>query len=438
MDLPQFTADLFRFLQASPTSFHAIDTMRQGCRAMGMTELSENETWGKLTAGKSYYLVRDHGALIAFCLGATAQHGDGFRLLATHCDSPALQIKPRAEVVNASPYLQLAVEVYGGPLLNTWFDRDLSLAGRVCFLDYQGVLKEVLVDFSRPFLIIPSLAIHFDREANSQKSVDAQKHLPPVLAQLHHDKPASFNEIVMGQLKRQYPDEQAREIISFDLFCYDPQPPAILGYGEEFISGGRLDNLLSCHAALTAMGEAGNCQNTMLLCANHEENGSTSAVGAHGSFALDVLARLLPEEEDRQITLRNSFLLSLDNAHAIHPNFKDKADPGHMVQLNGGPVLKLNANQRYATSARSAAVVKVLAREANVPIQEFVMRSDLPCGSTIGPITAAKLGITTADIGAPTLAMHSIREMTGSRDPYLLYQLVRHFLGTPLNHLLDR
>lgn len=438
MDLPQFNADLFRFLQSSPTSFHAIETMGQRCRLAGMTELAENQVWGNLVSGKSYYVIRDQGALIAFCLGSATTPGDGFRILATHCDSPALQVKPRAEVSGAAPYLQLGVEVYGAPLLNTWFDRDLALAGRVCYLDQQGALSEALIDFARPLLTIPSLAIHYDREANSQKSVDAQRQLPPLLAQVNQEGGTDFQAMVLGQLKRQYPQVQAREIISFDLFCYDPQPPAILGHGEEFISAGRLDNLLSCHAALTAMEASGNSWNTLLLCANHEENGSTSAIGAQGSFGADILARLLPEIENRQIALRNSFLVSLDNAHALHPNFKDKTDPAHIVHLNGGPVLKLNANQRYATSARSAAVIKVLAREAAVPIQEFVMRSDLPCGSTIGPISAAKLGVSTVDVGAPTLAMHSIRETTGSRDPYQLYQLACRFLGGPIDHLLKK
>lgn len=438
MDLSQFNADLFRFLQASPTSFHAIETMGHRCRAAGMIELAENQAWGNLVSGKSYYVIRDRGALIAFCLGSAASPADGFRILATHCDSPALQVKPRAEVIGASPYLQLGVEVYGAPLLTTWFDRDLALAGKVCYLDQQGAFFEALIDFARPMLTIPSLAIHYDREANSQKSVDSQRHLPPLLAQVHDEGGTDFQAMILDQLNRQYPQAQAGELLSFDLFCYDPQPPAILGYGEEFISAGRLDNLLSCHAALAAMEDAGQSWNTLLLCANHEENGSTSAIGAHGSFAADILARLLPAIEQRQIAMRNSFLISLDNAHAIHPNFQDKADPAHIVHLNGGPVLKLNANQRYATSARSAAVIKVLAKGAAVPLQEFVMRSDLPCGSTIGPISAAKLGISTVDIGAPTLAMHSIRETTGSRDPYLLYQLACRFLGGPFDHLLKR
>lgn len=362
--------------------------------------------------------------------------GNGFRLLATHCDSPGLQIKPRAEV-NSPPYLQLGVEVYGGPLLNTWFDRDLSIAGAICYLDNLGKIHEKLVDFQRSLLVIPSLAIHFDREANTNKSVDAQKHLPPLFAQIINEKLPDLTEILKDQLINQYPGSSTQEILGFDLFCYDMQPPTILGYTKDFISSGRLDNLLSCHIALTALQQTGTRRNTMLLCANHEENGSTSTIGAHGSFINDIFARLLPESENRQIALRNSFLISLDNAHAVHPNFKDKSDPAHTVTLNGGPVIKINANQHYATSGRSAAVIKILARDAGVPVQEFVMRSDLPCGSTIGPMTAAKLGIATVDIGAPTLAMHSIRELTGNRDPHLLYLVVSEFLNASCQFLIN-
>ena len=427
--IQEHNRDLFAFLDGCPTAFHATEMIRRRLLRAGMTELQENQRW-QLKPGHCYFTVRENAALAAFSVGASEGPTDGFRMLATHGDSPGLQIKPQAAVATP-PYLQLGVEIYGGPLLGTWFDRELSLAGRVSCLGGNDTIEEFLIDFRRPLMVVPSLAIHFDREANNGRAIDKQKFMPPLLAQALTDQLTNFPEIIMAQLHRQYPQSNVRELLGFDLFCYDPHPAAHFGLDDEFISAGRLDNLLSCHAATTAMTAVDGQRNTMFFCANHEENGSLSSTGAHGSLLSDLFARLLPDHEERQIALRNSFLLSVDNAHATHPNFKDKSDPQHTVHLNAGPVLKINANQRYATNSRSTALCKLLARDSDVPLQEFVMRSDLPCGSTIGPMTAAALGVETVDIGAPTLGMHSIREVTGYRYPHLLSQLLRGFLSSP-------
>lgn len=424
----EYNKELFNYLDSSPTAFHAITNIRAGLLQSGMTELNENMTW-HIEKGQGYFVVRENCALVAFTIGSEEPLESGFRMIGSHSDSPGLQLKPHA-AVSSPPYLQLGVEIYGGPLLNPWFDRDLSLAGRVSCSNVEGNLHDYLVDFQRPLLTIPSLAIHFDRDANNGRAIDKQKFLPPLLAQAVADQLPDFYDILLKQLKHQYPENDIQSILGFDLFCYDPQKAANIGLNNDFIASSRLDNLLSCHVALKSIGSVGTKRNTLFLCTNHEENGSTSTTGAYGTFIENIFERLVPEPEKRQITLRNSFLISIDNAHAVHPNFKDKSDSGHDVVLNGGPVIKINANQRYATNSRSAALFKLIATEAGVPFQEFVMRTDMPCGSTIGPMIAAKLGIETVDVGAPTLSMHSIRELAGSNDPFLMYGVISKFLSS--------
>ncbi len=434
MDQTQYNKSLFSFLTSSPTPYHATAGMEDFLRSHGFGQLQENNQW-HLQQGHSYYVTRENSATIAFTLGSNEEVVYGFRMLAAHTDSPCLQIKPRPDVKTGT-YHQLGVEVYGGPLLGSWFDRDLCLAGRVvCTTDDQK-LAVLLVNFNRALLTIPSIAIHFNREANSGTSIDKQKHLPPIIAQALDQQLPELHALLRDQLQLQHPKVKLGKILAFDLFCYDFQGPGYLGRDNEFISSARLDNLLSCHVGIMALGHADRTKNTLLFCANHEENGSTSATGAHGSFIDSVLDRLADDAESRRRALSNSFLVSMDNAHAAHPNFMDKMDPHHEIHLNKGPVIKINANQRYATSSLSAAIYKDICREIDITPQEFVMRSDLPCGSTIGPITAARLGIKTIDIGAPTLAMHSIRELTGSSDPFLLYRTISQFLHSDTHHKL--
>jgi len=425
-------ASLFDFLRSSPSPFHAVNAMAGQLSDAGFVLLREDEYWS-LTPGSSYYLIREDASLIAFRLGSGVTADEGFRMLATHSDSPGLQIKPKADRQSGT-YLQLGVEVYGGPLLNPWFDRDLSIAGRLCCQLDDGSLRTLLIDFTRPLLVIPSLAIHFDRSANENKTINAQNQLAPIIAQSISDQLPSFQQILLQKLASTYPDLQIKDIIGFELFCYDYQQPVHTGLNNEFISASRLDNLLSCHIAARALIDTENKHNTMLFCANHEETGSVSSSGARGAFLSSVLERILPDPQARQISLARSYLVSIDNAHAVHPNFRDSSEPQHETLLNGGPVIKINASQRYATNCISSGLFKIFAREAEIPVQEFVMRSDLPCGSTIGPLTAARLGVRTVDVGVATLSMHSIREMAGSRDPHLLYRAILRFLtsGTGL------
>jgi aspartyl aminopeptidase len=435
MNFTLYNATLFPFLFSSPTPFHAVANIEMHLAHQGFIRLRENEHW-QLLKGQAYYLIRDDGAIIAFILGSDESCEQGFRMLAAHTDSPCLQIKPRAEIKTGS-YLQLGVEVYGGSLLAPWFDRDLSLAGRVCCRMRNGNLAVFLINFRRPLLTIPSIAIHFDRDANKNCGINQQKHLPPILSQVIDQQLPEFNSLLLEQILQEHADAAIEEILAFDMFCYDFQEPAYTGARNDFISSGRLDNLLSCHAGMTALGKAERSRNVLLFCANHEENGSTSTSGAQGSFLESALERIISDPTSRRITLSNSFLISMDNAHAAHPNFMEKIDSAHEIHLNTGPVIKLNANQRYATNSLSAAIYKQVCKEAQIIPQEFVMRSDLPCGSTIGPITAARLGVRTVDIGAASLAMHSIREHTGSLDPFLLYRTIEQFLKSDAHKKLS-
>jgi aspartyl aminopeptidase len=435
MNFTLYNATLFPFLFSSPTPFHAVANIEMHLAQQGFIRLRENEHW-QLLKGQAYYLIRDNGAIIAFILGSDESCEQGFRMLAAHTDSPCLQIKPRAEIKTGS-YLQLGVEVYGGSLLAPWFDRDLSLAGRVCCRMRNGNLAVFLINFRRPLLTIPSIAIHFDRDANKNCGINQQKHLPPILSQVIDQQLPEFNSLLLEQILQEHADAAIEEILAFDMFCYDFQEPAYTGARNDFISSGRLDNLLSCHVGMTALGKAERSSNVLLFCANHEENGSTSTSGAQGSFLESALERIISDPLSRRIALGNSFLISMDNAHAAHPNFMEKIDSAHEIHLNTGPVIKLNANQRYATNSLSAAIYKQVCKEAQIIPQEFVMRSDLPCGSTIGPITAARLGVRTVDIGAASLAMHSIREHTGSLDPFLLYRTIEQFLKSDAHKKLS-
>ncbi len=424
MQYTEYNRQFFSFLTAATSPFHAVQEMTQYLEQKGFSRLIEREEW-QLEEGHSYYVTRDDAAIIAFSLGKKEQPEDGFRIVGAHTDSPSLKIKPAMEQKGSPKDLKrLGVEVYGGALLSTWFDRDLSLSGRI-FIDQQDKVapQSYLLNFKRPILTIPSLAIHLNREANNGVNINKQEHLAPFFTQGEEE----FTSLLIRQFHKEYPAcGKSCNITGFDLFCHDSVPPSLTGAEEEFISAGRLDNLLSCFAGVQAVSQEKD-KNTLLFCANHEENGSLSTSGADGNFLQAVLQRLLPKPETFYRAMANSFCISLDNAHASHPGYPEKKDANHDILLNYGPVIKFNANQRYATNGETAAVFTAICQGAEISPQKFVMRSDMPCGSTIGPMTAARLGIRTVDIGAATLAMHSIREFTGTLDPWFCYQAVREF-----------
>ncbi|HID71050.1 MAG TPA: M18 family aminopeptidase [Desulfobacterales bacterium] len=426
MHLEQFNQDFFSFLSSSPTPFHAVKYISDLFQKNGFKQLFENRTWDT-RAGEGYYCVRDNGTIIGIKLAKKSAANAAWRMTGAHTDSPALQLKP-IPVRDSNSTTQLCVEVYGGPLLATWFDRDLGIAGRVMCSDEKGTILTCLIDFKRPVAIIPSLAIHLDRDANKEHTVKRQKHLYPLLCHSTNGQEKTFfNDVLLQQIKLEHPDLPVKNILGFDLFCYDTQPPTVTGVHNDFITAGRLDNLVSCFVSAKSLLQNQINDNCLMLCSNHEEIGSSSMAGARGNFLSTVLSRLIPEASDRNMALHDSYFLSLDNAHGVHPNFPEKHDPQHLPLLNHGPVIKYNSNQRYATTSKSAALYKMLASEVDVPVQEFVMNNDLTCGSTIGPIAATNLGIQTVDIGIPSLAMHSIRETSGVKDPYMLYQTISHF-----------
>lgn len=424
MDKSHYLQSLLDFLHQSPTAFHAVSSSIQILERSGFTRLDQGQQQ-PLAAGR-YYVTRNDSSLIAFTWQG-AGNPTPLQMVGAHTDSPCLKLKPNS-VQEQQNYLQLGVEVYGGALLGPWFDRELSLAGQVCWHDGENTLQTALVDFKRAIGIIPSLAIHLDREVNKGREINRQRELVPILG-LTGDTDEGFAKMLQQQLEHDQPGVVSPDITDHELFFYDAAPPALIGLHREFITGARLDNLLSCHAAVQALIGAEDSSNSMIILHDHEEVGSVSASGAQGSFVRDIIERLLPDVEQRQSMVNNSFLISADNAHAVHPNFVDKHDPQHQPKMNHGLVIKTNANQRYATNARTAAQFRMLCRRAEVPVQEFVMRSDMACGSTIGPLTAAEIGVQTVDVGIPSLAMHSIRETAASSDCWALYKVLTTFFN---------
>lgn len=421
------TRDLLDYIHASPTPHHCVAESARRLLEGGFVELSEGDAW-KLEAGRGYF-VRRGGALLAFRTGKKAAAQAGFRVLGAHTDSPNLRVKPQPDVV-ADGYLQLGVEVYGGVLTHTWLDRDLGLAGRVLLAAPEaGKTETRLVAIRRPLLRIPALAIHLDREVVSKGLVlNNQRHLPPVLGL----EPA----LPLRQLLAEELGVEPERVLSWDLSLMDVQPPAVGGLRGEFIFAPRLDNQASCHAALLALLRAEAADATQVACLyDHEEVGSGSTAGAGGSSAEDLLRRLAefegPGAEPGSLprAIARSFQVSADMAHAVHPNYDDRHEPHHKPRLNGGPVVKINHQQRYATDAEGEALFEALCREADVPCQRFVTRTDLACGSTIGPISATRLGIRTVDVGNPMLSMHSIREQGGAHDPERMVAVLARFLG---------
>ena len=420
-----FNRQLGDFINLSPTPFHAVSSMAEMLIEAGFTALSEAQEWS-LEQGGKYFVTRNGSSLIAFVVGTDGLAETGIRMAGAHTDSPCLMVKPQPELLN-NQYFQLGVEVYGGALLNPWFDRDLSIAGRLVYKDRDAQLKQKLINFEDPIAVIPSLAIHLDREANSGRSINAQTDIPPILMQAQEKQ--DFNQLLS---KRFLADGE--QVMDYELCLYDVQQAATVGLNKEFFAAARLDNLLSCFVATKALIEAETHSTSLIVCNDHEEVGSVSSVGADGPFLESVVERLCLNDSqaaNKSRVLGSSLLISCDNAHAVHPNFASKHDAGHSPLLNGGPVIKVNVKQRYATNGVTASLFRQMCEMVDVPVQTFVSRSDLGCGSTIGPMTSAKLGVPTLDVGIPQLAMHSCRELTGSADPQRLSKVLAHFFNLP-------
>jgi len=423
MEHAEFNTGLLKFLNASPTPWHAVATMKSQLDAAGFEELDEKDDWS-LDRNRSYYVIRNGSSIVAFRTGARDASASGIRMVGAHTDSPCLKVKPNPEL-RRKGFFQLGVEVYGGVLMNPWFDRDLSLAGRVTFLDGHNKVSDTLVDFRKPVAFIPSLAIHLDREANSSRTVNPQTDLPPVLMQVPEDDATGFNELLVQQIASES-GAKVHKILGYELSFYDAQEASVVGLRDNFIASARLDNLLSCYIGLQALLNTSGDEAALLVCNDHEEVGSMSSEGAQGPFLTAVLDRWCGAGKARSIA--RSMMISADNAHGVHPNYMDKHDENHGPILNKGPVIKVNHNQRYATNSRSAAVYRHISDELGLPHQTFVVRSDMGCGSTIGPVTAANLGVTTLDIGVPQFGMHSIRELIGTEDGFTMFRVLAEFM----------
>jgi aspartyl aminopeptidase len=415
--------ELMAFLKEAVTPFHAVSAMESRLTAAGFREVTQFDGQD-MEPGQGYFLTRQGSSLVALRTGEGSPK-EGLRLVGAHTDSPNLSIKPNP-VKGRDGCVQLGVDVYGGALLNPWFDRDLAMAGRVTVLTADECLESVLFDSMRPVAIVPSLAIHLDREANNQRTVNPQKDVVPVVML---GDPAAFDlkKWLVEQLAERDPRWQGSRVMDYELSLYDTQAPGLVGIDNALIASARLDNLLSCYAGLSALIDADDAQWSMLVATDHEEVGSASTVGAQGPMLMDALSGLVSEAQQNSRLRLQSWMLSVDNAHAVHPNYADRHDEQHGPKLGQGPVIKVNRNQRYATNADGAARLRLLAERAGVDIQSFVMRADLACGSTIGPITATETGIPTTDLGVPTLAMHSIRELASAADLPQLTALLRAF-----------
>ncbi|XP_020570830.1 probable aspartyl aminopeptidase [Phalaenopsis equestris] len=462
--------ELIDFLNASPTAFHAVDEAKKRLKKAGFEQVPEREDWN-LELGKKYFFTRNHSTIVAFAIGKRYVAGNGFHIVGAHTDSPCLKLKPNSKVAKGG-YLELGVQTYGSGLWHTWFDRDLTVAGRLIIKekkDSSVSYTHKLIRIPEPIMRIPTLAIHLDRGVMDGFKVNTQGHLVPVIATSvkaelqklgeqngpidtkvktdgieSHDKKSIDNRkhhSVFLQLIADNACCKPDEICDFELQLCDTQPSIIGGALKEFIFSGRLDNLCMSFCSLKALVDSTNSESSldeetgvrMVALFDHEEVGSNSAQGAGSPVMLDALTRITNSFNSSnklvEKAIQQSFLVSADMAHAIHPNYMDKHEDNHQPKMHGGLVIKHNANQRYATNAITSFIFREIAERHGLPIQDFVVRNDMPCGSTIGPILASGLGIRTVDVGAPQLSMHSIREMCAVDDAKHSYEHFKAFFN---------
>ncbi len=416
---------LLEFIDASPSPWHAVSSVESRLIDRGFIRLEEHQAWA-LQSGGAYFVSRKGASIIAFRMGKKPVNESGFRIVGAHTDSPGLRLKPKAAFATDG-IARLAVEVYGGPILATFTDRDLSLAGRVNVRKGQD-FETHLVRFDQPLVRLPNLAIHMNREVNDQGlKLHKQNELPLIFGFGKDTESAA--QVFLQLLEKQLKVEPGL-ILNWEMNVYDTQQGVFWGADQEFIADSQLDNLASCHAGITALLQAETSDATA-VCAlfDHEEVGSESTSGAGGSFIADVLARIAASqglsEEMKLAAYAQSFFISADMAHAYHPNFPNAYEPGHKVMVNGGPVIKLNANQRYSSDADTSARFMLLCEKAGVSYQQYAHRTDLGCGSTIGPIVASNLGIASVDVGCPMWAMHSLRESAGVLDHHAMIKVLQ-------------
>ncbi|MDD7795020.1 M18 family aminopeptidase [Clostridium sp. 'White wine YQ'] len=421
--------NLIDFIYESPTAFHATERVKRELKANGFQELKEEDRWQITSKGK-YFTTKNHSAIIAFAVGKESPAKSGFKIIGAHTDSPGFRIKPNPEMVIENAYIKLNTEVYGGPILPTWFDRPLALAGRVTLKSENPLCPKVqFININKPILIIPNLAIHMNRDVNDGVKINRQKDTLPLISMINDEleKGNLILKLIAKELKT-----NINEIIDFDLFPYEYEKGSIIGLNEEFISSSRLDDLSMVHAGLEALLSSKTTDGTnVLVCYDNEEVGSLTKQGADSEFLASTLERIVlslkGDREDYLRSLARSFMISADLAHAIHPNYSEKSDPVNKPIINGGPVIKIAASQSYTTDADSSSVYQEICKKAGVPCQKFVNRSDMRGGSTIGPISSSHLNIRSVDMGSPILGMHSIRELGGVKDHYYTIKSFEEF-----------
>lgn len=427
----QHVKELLDFIDASPSPWHVVQTVETLLAAQQFEKLAETDKWS-LQANGRYYVIRDDSSIIAFIVGSKPLARHGYKIIGAHTDSPGLRIKPKAANQEGG-LLRLGVDIYGGPILATFADRDLSLAGRLSYKSESGKITGRLIKFEQALLRLPNLAIHMNRGVNEDGlKLHKQNELPLILAAANQQLPQDYFYSLLALAAGLTPEQ----ILSWELNVYDTQKGAIWGAEQEFYADSQLDNLASCHAGLTALLDKNNAAPAKtLVCAlfDHEEIGSESTKGAAGSFLSDILERIATatkhNREDYQRSLAHSFMISADMAHAYQPNFPAAYDASHKVLVNQGVVIKSNVNQRYSTESVSAAMFMDYCQQVNVPYQTYSHRCDLPCGSTIGPIISSKLGIRAIDVGNPMWAMHSIRESAGVLDHGYMIKVLSCFFA---------
>ncbi|MBP1743166.1 MAG: family aminopeptidase [Firmicutes bacterium] len=410
--------ELIDFIYESPNSYHAVSSIKKILLENGFSELQDDDRW-QIERGGRYFAVKNGSAITAFVAGLGDVSEKGFRMIGAHTDSPGFRIKPSPEINAEGAYVKLNTEVYGGPILNTWMDRPLAAAGRVTVESGDVMKPEVmLVNFRKPILVIPNLAIHMNRNINTGIELNRQKDVLPLMATISEnlESGSCFIKALAEEL-----DVPEKKILDFDLFLYEYEKGCVTGIRDEFISSGRLDDLLMVHAGVMALVESGESDSTkVLVCFDNEEVGNTTKQGADSALLATVLERITLSmgigREDYFRALSRSFMISCDLGHALHPNYAEKCDPVNKPVINRGPIIKISANQSYTTDAVSGAVFEGICRKAGIPVQKFVNRSDERGGSTIGPVTASLLNIKTVDVGTAVLAMHSIRELAGIDD----------------------
>lgn len=423
--------ELVDFLYDSPSACHGVKATQKILDENGFIEIKETDKWNLQAKGK-YYVIKNDSALIAFEIGTGDIEETGLRLIGAHTDVPGFRIKPNPQMISEGKYIKLNTEVYGGPILHTWFDRPLSIAGKVSLKGASPLKPETrLVNINKPLLIIPSLAIHMNREVNEGFKINRQVDTLPLLG-LINDK-LEKEDYLMNILAEEL-QVNKEDILNFELGLYEYEKGMLIGMNEELISSGRFDDLWMVYAGIKALVDSReNAATKVMICIDNEEIGSLTAEGANSTLLNNILERITlglgKDREGYYRTLANSIMISADLAHAVHPNLGDKHDPTNRPVLEGGPVLKIAASGSYSTDSFNGAVFAGVCEAAGVPFQKFVNRSDVRGGTTIGPVTAANLTIPVIDMGAPVLGMHSIRELASVKDNYYTVKAFTEFFS---------